>query len=175
VLFRGRPDGFRRAARTNPQGGIRLGGTGKAERSRTHGAVRRLRRQAQRAQSRSAAKGAMIKEATQSRRFVWPYRSNPRAQHQLPLKLGSAPNHAVAQTGTRALLRQEAVDAGRRPGRDATAEEVSVLSPDRTAESKGLRESASPTDRVRQVASALRFRNRHRHPGRRELLVPRWT
>jgi hypothetical protein len=35
----------------------------------------------------------------------------------------------------RALLRQEAVDAGGRPRCDATAEEVRVLSPDRTPES----------------------------------------
>ena len=39
--------------------------------------------------------------------------------------------------GRRALLREEAVDAAGRPGGDATAEEVGVLSPDRTAESKG--------------------------------------
>jgi hypothetical protein len=37
----------------------------------------------------------------------------------------------------RTLLRKENVDAAGRPGRNATAEEVGVFSPDRTAEGQG--------------------------------------
>lgn len=43
----------------------------------------------------------------------------------------------MSTNGRRALLRQEAVDARGHPRCDATAEEVRILSPNRTAESQG--------------------------------------
>jgi hypothetical protein len=67
----------------------------------------------------------------------------------------SRPND-VSPNVRRSLLRQEAVDAGGRPRCDATAEEVRVLSPDRTAESKGGCENR-PVVRITCVKPLPRF------------------
>ena len=119
-----------------PAGRNPVGGTGKAERRRTQGAARRLRRQAQRCPVKVGGKGSNDDGTS-----VIQADRQPALMESCTREINDAcqlaPNDAVNPNGPRALLREEAVDAAGRPGRDATAEEVSVLSPDRTAESKG--------------------------------------
>ena len=53
-------------------------------------------------------------------------------------------------------MREEAVDAGRRPGRDATAKEAGVFRPDRTSEGQGGCENW-PVIRVARAKPLSRF------------------
>jgi hypothetical protein len=144
-----------------PAGRNTGGGTGKAERRRTQGAARRLRRQAQRCPVKVGGKESNDDGINVIQTVVWPstVRSGARDSNEVPQLRGQRP---VNPRRAEALLRIGC--AGQLRSRRQPMKWVSSLQME-SREPGRIQESGSPPDSVCRTARALRLRHRRRGPG----------
>ena len=157
MLCWGRPGGVPVSGASEPEGRNPAGGTGKAERRRTQGAARRLRRQARRCPvmpggKRSNEKGINVIQAVRLTVRIHVPNINFALNSVRPKSRSTPKRHArtIAPGSCRcwwtSRLRRRSRGSPCLQPRSATREQWR------------LQESASPRDRVRQTATSLRFR-----------------